>query len=82
MDALQKAISEIEVAQNLYELSEDRGGNAFYRSQSDVAYQHAAIYAAVAQAEQLKRIADAMQWRNNLLHREFQLFEASAEAEE
>ena len=82
MDALRQAQLALIEAESMFATSEEKDENAFYRGLSEKHFQEAISYAAVAQAEQLKRIADAMQWRNNLLHREFQLFEASAEAEE
>ena len=64
MDALQKAQQELDEAESAYNTAEEKDGNAFYLSLSERHYMQAEIYAAVAQAEQLKRIADAMQWRN------------------
>jgi hypothetical protein len=63
MDALSKAQAELKSAEHYYDESERRDGSAFYREQSEKAYAHAAIWAAVAQAEQLKRIADLLEER-------------------
>lgn len=42
----------------------------------------AQAWAAIAQAEQLKRIADAMEWRNQLLEKEAKLFDLIAHSDE
>lgn len=61
MDALAEAKRLLERAEAYYNASEEKGGNAFYRGKRDEAMQHAAIFAAVAQAEQLKRIGDMVE---------------------
>lgn len=61
MDALEQAQSKLWEAQSAYDVSEAKDGNAFYRELSEMYYRQAAIYAAVAQAEQLSRIADALE---------------------
>lgn len=59
--ALESAINLLATAERYFEASEAKDGNAFYRGLSEQAYREAAAYAAVAQAEQLKRIGDAME---------------------
>jgi len=82
MDALRQAQLALIEAESMFATSEEKDENAFYRGLSEKHFQEAISYAAVAQAEQLKRIADAMQWRNNLLHREFELFESTIGSDE
>ena len=48
----------LEQAESAYETSEEKGGNGYYRGLSERCYSQAAIYAAVAQAEGLTRLAE------------------------
>lgn len=64
--ALEMAQYSLRDAQSYYETSEEKDGNALYRSLSERAYQQAAIYAAVAQAEALERIAAALEKANEM----------------
>lgn len=61
MNALEQAQQLATQAQSYYDTAEEKDGNAYYRSKGDTAMQHAAIFAAVAQAEQLKRVADMVE---------------------
>ena len=62
MAALQRAQQSIARAESYYDTAEEKDGNAFCRGRGDTAMANAAIFAAVAQAQQLKRIADAMEY--------------------
>jgi len=58
MTTLQQAQALLERAESEFETSERKDGNAYYRSLSERHYSEAAIYAAVAQAEALTRLAE------------------------
>lgn len=60
MDTLANAQQELAAARSAYDISEQQDGNAYWRSRSERHFQQATVYAAVAQVEQLKRIADAL----------------------
>jgi len=61
MNALDMAQDELVAAESARDKAEQQDGNAYWRSRSERHYQQAQAYAAVAQAEQLKRIADMME---------------------
>lgn len=58
--SLEIALRLLAQAESEFETSEARDGNAFYRSLSERHYREAAIYAEVAQAEALEKIARAI----------------------
>lgn len=58
---LQQAQSAWRDAQFYYETSENKGGNGYYRSQTEAAKQDAATLAAIAQAEALTRLAEVVE---------------------
>lgn len=60
MDALREALAQLQAADSFYDASEN-GTNAYYRSRAERAYENAGTLAAVAQAQQLRRIADALE---------------------
>lgn len=61
MDALREALAQLQAADSYYETSEAKDGNAYYRGKAERAYVNAGTLAAVAQAQQLRRIADALE---------------------
>jgi len=61
MNALELAYQELSAAESAHDKAEQQDGNAYWRSRAERHYQQAAAYAAVAQAEQLKRIADMLE---------------------
>lgn len=60
MNTLELAQQELAAAESALDNAEKDGGNAYWRGRSERHYQQAAAYAAVAQAEQLQRIADML----------------------
>ena len=61
LTALEQAQMAVRQAAEYYEVSEQKDGNAHYRSMSEREYAKAAVYAAVAQAEALERIASMLE---------------------
>jgi hypothetical protein len=61
MNALDLAQEELSAAESAHDKAEQQDGNAYWRGRAERHYNQAAVYAAVAQAEQLKRIADMME---------------------
>lgn len=60
MNALQQALAALDAAEGYYEAGEAKS-SSHYHDMSRKAYENAAVYAAVAQAEQLSRIAAALE---------------------
>jgi len=60
MDALYEAQRQLVLSESYFDEAERKDGNTYYVSKGEAALRNAGAYASIAQAEQLKRIADCL----------------------